>query len=243
MRQLCIAAQMELKGVRIFKIHLLISFFVLPFSYALVLVLANGGGEPAHLLSGLATASLVGAFTNMVALRISNLMQPEVLELYAVLPLRMERAAGGVIAAFSVLVLPQTVILLGAAWWLSDAVQPAWLILGALMSFFALASLGCFMGALVRNPFTAQGLFPLISWVLLLTAPLFYTLEGLPTAFRLVVLLNPVTHAVNLIRFGLGFTEVAALWISLAYLAILIFAVSLWVVPRLRKPQMLERFF
>jgi len=243
MRKVWLAALMELKGMRIYKVQLFISLIVLPFSYAIVILLAQGGENPAYLLSGLVVASLVGTFLNLVALRISNLMQPDVLELYAVLPIHTAQAALGIVVAYSLLVLPQVVLLLGLAAWQADGVRIGLALIGTLVSLLAMASLGCFFGVMVRNPFKAQGIFPLLSWLMLLTSPIYYEVQGLPRAYVVSMLVNPATHALNLIRPFLGLSELIDVKLSLVVLigiGILLGGCSFKV---LRDVRMLEQLF
>jgi|Deesub1362A_J573_1020465.scaffolds.fasta_scaffold09027_3 ABC-2 type transport system permease protein len=243
MRKVWVAALMELKAMRIYKVQLFISLIVLPFSYAIVILLAGGGENHAYLLSELIVASLVGVFFNLVALRVSNLTQPDVLELYAVLPAHMSQAVLGIITAYSLLALPQIALLLGLAAWRAGEVRIEFALIGTFVSLLAMASLGCFLGVVVRNPFKAQGIFPLLSWLILLAAPIYYGVQGLPRAYVMVLLINPATHAVNLIRPFLGFPEIVPLWISLGVLisvGILLGGCSFKI---LRDVRILERLF
>jgi len=243
MRKVWLAALMELKAMRIYKVQLFISLIVLPFSYAIVILLAGGGENRAYLLSGLIVASLIGVFFNLVALRVSNLTQPDVLELYAVLPVHMTQAVLGIIAAYSLLALPQIALLLGLAAWRADGVRIGLALIGTFVSLSAMASLGCFLGVMVRNPFKAQGIFPLLSWLILLTAPIYYGVQDLPRAYVMVLLVNPATHALNLIRPFLGFPEIIDIKLSLVVLigiGILLGGCSFKV---LRDVRMLERLF
>jgi len=238
------AILMELKGMRVYKVFLFINVVVLPFSYAVVLLLAGAGQDYSYLLSGLVIASLVGTFVGLVSHRASNLVRPEVLELYAVLPARMELMVAGAVAAYALIALPQVGVLLGLAIGLSQAGREALLAIpGACLGSLFLAILGVFLGTLIRNPFKAQGLFPLISWILLLFAPVYYKAEGLPKAYVMLVLLNPLTHVLNVIRPHLGFPSLVDMRVSIALLVIVGGLMGMYALRRLRDPKMLEKFF
>jgi ABC-2 type transport system permease protein len=235
---------LELKGMRVYKVFLLINLVVLPFSYAVVLLLAGAGQDYSYLLSGLVVASLVGSFMGVVAQRVSNLVQPQVLELYAVLPARMELMVAGTVAAYALLVLPQVVVLMGLAIGLSRAGMAALLALpGTLLGLLFLAVLGVFLGTLIRNPFKAQGLFPLLSFLLLLAAPVYYKAEGLPRVYVVLVFLNPLTHVLNVVRPPLGFTPLWDIRVSIGLLLIGGGLMGAYALRSLRNPKMLERFF
>jgi ABC-2 type transport system permease protein len=73
----------ELKGLKIYWMQILISLFILPLSFLFILLLSGvSTSEMLSIwLSGFIVASLVGAFLGALALRVCNLMQPEILEL------------------------------------------------------------------------------------------------------------------------------------------------------------------
>lgn len=234
----------ELKGMRVYKVFLLINLVVLPFSYAVVLLLAGAGQDYSYLLSGLVVASLVGTFVGLVAHRVSNLVQPQVLELYATLPARMELMVAGAVAAYALVVFPQVSALTGLAIWLSQVgIKALFALPGMLLGFIFLALLGVFLGTLVRNPYKAQGLFPLFSWILLLTAPVYYQLGSLPKAYVMLVFLNPLTHILNVIRSPLGFASLLDIRISIGLLILGCGLMSLYALRSLRELKMLEQFF
>lgn len=235
---------LELRGMRVYKVFLLINLVVLPFSYAVVLLLAGAGQDHSYLLSGLVVASLVGTFVGLVAHRVSNLVQPEVLELYAVLPARMELMVVGAVAAYALIVFPQVGALTGLMIGLSQAGKEALLAVpGTFLGFLFLALLGVFLGTLIRNPYKAQGLFPLLTWILLLAAPVYYQAESLPRAYVMLILLNPLTHVLNVIRPHLGFTPLLDIRISIGLLVVVGGLMGLYALRSLRDPKMLERFF
>lgn len=235
---------LELKGMRIYKVFILINLVVLPFSYAVVLLLSGAGQDHSYLLSGLVGASLVSTFVSLVAHRVSNLVQPQVLELYAVFPVRMELMVLGAVAAYALIVFPQVGALIGLTIGFSYTGKRALLAVpGVFLGLLFLASLGVFLGTLVRNPYKAQGLFPLLSWILLLTAPVYYQVENLPRAYVTLILLNPLTHVLNVIRFPLGFAPLLNVHLSIGVLVVIGGLTSLYTLRSLRNIKMLERFF
>lgn len=235
---------LELKGMRVYKVFILINLVVLPFSYAIVLLLAGASHDHSYLFSGLAVASLVSTFVSLVAHRVSNLVQPQVLELYAVFPVRMELMVAGAVAAYALLVSPQAVVLMGVSIGFAHTGKRALLAVpGAFLGLLFLASLGVFLGTLVRNPYKAQGLFPLLSWILLLTAPVYYPVENLPKTYAILILLNPLTHVLNVIRSPLGFAPLLNPYLSIGVLGVVGGLTSLYALRSLRNIRMLEQFF
>lgn len=235
---------LEIKGMRVYKVYLSIILLVLPFSYAVVLLLAGADQDYSYLFSGLAVASLAGSFVGLVAHRVSNLVQPQVLELYAVLPVRLELMVMGAIAAYGLIVLPQVAVLIGLAVGFSKAGVKALLAIpNIFLGVLFLAMLGIFLGTVIRNPYKAQGLFPLVSWALILTAPVYYDVAPLPRAFALLILFNPLTHVLNTIRPHLGFAPLLDPRISAGLLIVLGGLIGLYALRSLRDLKMLEKFF
>lgn len=235
---------LELKGMRIYKIFILINLVVLPFSYAFVLLLAGAEQDPSYVLSGLVVASLVSTFVTLLAHRVSNLVEPHVLELYAVFPVSLALMVVGAVVAYALIVFPQVAIFMGLTIWFAHTGKRAILAVpGMFLCLLFLASLGVFLGTQVRNPFKAQGLFPLLSWILILTAPVYYQVENLPKTYVILILLNPLTHVLNVIRSPLGFVPILNTCLSLGVLVVVGGLASLYAFRRLKNIRMLEQYF
>ncbi len=244
MGKLGIEIRLEWKGLRLYRTQLLISLFLIPFSYAFILLLSvrPAEGQLSYILSGLMVASLLGA-GSLAGLRVTNLVQPEVLELYAALPISTGQATLGVVTAYVLLVIPQSVVLLGLASWWASRISLGMLVAGAVITVIAVFALWTALGLLVRNPFKAQGVFSLIAWALLLFSPIYYEMKGLPLLYRALLLVNPVTHALNIIRPFLGMDAQLSYAASFFYLGILTCLSVLYSVLALRKLRMVEKLF
>ncbi|MBC7092747.1 hypothetical protein H5T53_01870 [Candidatus Bipolaricaulota bacterium] len=96
---------------------------------------------------------------------------------------------------------------------------------------------------MVRKPFKDQGIFPLLSWLILLAAPIYYGVQDLPRAYAMILLINPATHAVNLIRPHLGFPEIIDIKLSLVALIGIGILLGGYSFKVLRDVRMLERLF
>lgn len=244
MRKLGIEICLELKALRLYRSWLFISLFLIPFSYAFILFLSMRPAEEqlSYILSGLMVASLIGA-GNLVGLRIANLVQPEVLELYAALPVSVGQAALGVVTTYFLLVIPQSTVLLGLASRWAPQINPGMLVAGTVISIITVFAFWTALGLIVRNPFKAEGVFSLVAWALLLFSPIYYEMSGLPLVYRALLLINPVTHALNTIRPFLGMDAHFNCAASFLYLGILGCSSALYSVLALRKVHMLEKLF
>jgi len=244
MRKIGIGICFELKGLRLYRTQLLISLFLIPFSYAFILLLSMrpAQGQLSYIFSGLTVASLIGA-GSLVGVRVANLVQPEVLELYAALPISTGQAVLSVAIAYALLSIPQSAALLGLASWWAPRISVAMLVVGAVISIIVLFSFWTALGFIIRNPFKAQGVFSLISWALLLFSPIYYEMNNLPFLYRAVLLANPVTHALNTIRPFLGMDASFNWAVSFLYLGMLGCLSVGYSVVALRNVRMLEKLF
>ena len=246
MRKIWIEFLMEFKGLRIYKVQLLINLLLIPFSYVLIIILAGGAGEEAisYLSSGLIVASLIGSFVGLLAMRISNLTQPQIMELYAAMPVSRSQVLYGLIITYVLLALPQILLLLGLSFWQAQSSRVGFVIIGILISCAAFVALALFLGAMVRNPFKAQGVFPLVSWLLLLFSPIYYHSQHLPAFYKGLMLANPATHALNIIRPFLGFSMIIDVKYSYLYLSIFTITAFLYSYHIIKhKMYLLEKFF
>jgi len=246
MSKVWVEVLMELKGLRIYKLQMFINLLLIPLSYAFITVLTSGmeGKDISYLLSGLIVSSLIGSFIGLLAMRISGLTQPQTMELYAAMPVTRAQVFCGLALTYTLLALPQIILLLGLSLWQAESPRSGLLIVGVLVSCGAFVSLAVFLGLMVRNPFKAQGIFPLTSWLLMLLSPVYYHSQHLPAFYNALMLINPATHALNIIRPFLGFSEIIDVRYSFLCLGILIVVTSFYSYHIVkRKMYLLEKFF
>ncbi|MGH2330443.1 ABC transporter permease [Thermoanaerobacter mathranii] len=125
----------------------------------------------------------------------------------------------------------------------ASEVSAGFLIVGIILSLVVILLIGTFLGLLIKNVFIAQGIMPLLSWVFLLIAPVYYSVEHLDPIYREIIIINPVTHCLNLIRLGLGFESVANVAGSIIYLVILIIILGAYSLKATNRVYTLERFY
>ena len=92
MKKIINAVGFEFKSLRVYKIQILISLIILPFSYLFLIILnlSSKGENVPYLISGFIVASLIGSFISLLSLRISNISTPEVLELYSTITISIK---------------------------------------------------------------------------------------------------------------------------------------------------------
>lgn len=245
MNRIITGIQMEFKSLRLYKWQVLTSLLILPLSYVFVLLLFGGirGETVTYLISGYMVATLIGSFLGLYAIRICNLMEPQVLELYSTLSVSTFELATSLALSYIILILPSILVSICISAVFSTTVNALFLVLALLISIFTILLIGTFLGLLIKNIFIAQGIIPLLSWVFLLFAPVYYSAENLHPVYTSVLLINPVTHCLSLVRFALGFTPIVNMIWSFIYLTVLITTLSIYILKTFKRIYILERFY
>lgn len=245
MNKIATGIQMEFKSLRMYKWQVVSSFLILPLSYVFVLLLFGGirGEIVAYLVSGYMVATFIGAFLGLYAIRICNLMEPQVLELYSTMSVNIKEIALSLALTYIIFTLPVVIISSYISVIFASEVSAGFLIAGIILSLVVILLIGTFLGLLIKNVFIAQGIIPLLSWVFLLIAPVYYSVEHLNPIYRGILMINPVTHCLNLIRLGLGFESVINVTESAIYLAILIIVLGAYSLKAINRVYILERFY
>ncbi|ERM92186.1 multidrug ABC transporter permease [Caldanaerobacter subterraneus subsp. yonseiensis KB-1] len=245
MNKIVTGIQMELKSLRMYKWQVVSSLLILPLSYVFVLLLFGGvrGEIVAYLVSGYMVATFIGAFLGLYAIRICNLMEPRVLELYSTMSVNIKEIAFSLALTYIIFTLPVVIISSYISVIFARGINVSFLIVGIMASLVTILLIGTFLGLLIRNIFIAQGIIPLLSWVFLLFAPVYYSVEQLNPIYRGILMINPVTHCLNLIRLGLGFESITNVTGSLVYLIILIVIFGAYSLKAFNRVYILERFY
>jgi len=120
MRQVWIQIILELKTIRLNRLSIGIGMVALPIAYAMVALLtqASAGVTPSYILSGVLIVSLISSLFSLTILRVSNIFQPDILELYAALPIPKPLLLVGSWLAYILVSIPQAsvVFALSALW-------------------------------------------------------------------------------------------------------------------------------
>lgn len=82
--------------------------------------------------------------------------------------------------------------------------HPAWFVLGLLLGGATFSLLGLAASVMVREVFEAMTLMNLIRFPLLFVSGVFMPMEALPGWLKPVAILSPLTHVVELLRYGVS---------------------------------------
>jgi len=93
----------------------------------------------------------------------------------------------------------------------------------------------------VRNYYQALGIFPFVSWIIILLSPAYYDMRNLNIIFQDFLLINPLTHYLNWIRSQLGSQATVPLYISIIYISLFLFFLLVFLARKLKGIYILER--
>ena len=210
---------LELKGMRIYKLQLVISLFVMPLSVLLIMLFSNGTSvNYTWLISGFIVASIMGSTISMLSMRVSNLVQPEILELYSTFLITKRQLLSTLSLTYALLSLPQIMVAI------------------ILLYFFA--------GSLrLQNPFKASGIVSIISYAIMTLTPFYYVVdEGSNEIIRIIQMFNPFNCCLVSLRAGLYPMDPNQIILSYAILAILSLMLSIAINRKVGDIYILEKF-
>ncbi|MEM1719315.1 MAG: hypothetical protein QW432_02990 [Desulfurococcaceae archaeon] len=212
-----------LKMYRLFWMTLVMVTVVLPFTYLVVVVMFSGG-NPESLATGLTGFLVMTSFSALVyptAISIANMFEEQALELYATLPVSLRvLLASNVI---SQLIFSSTPVVLGvvALVLIAGNVHGAYMALGLVYSTTIFSFTALILGLSVRSRYKLEPVLMSLMMLVIVATPLYYRLFGLTKPLREILVANPVTHIVCLLRLGIGLSEGVPAEVSIAYLTAL----------------------
>lgn len=247
MERIKIGVEMELKNLRIFLLQLFVVLFLLPFSYLFIMLLAGNGNleriQIVSLLTGYIVVTLTSAFINMLSLRITNTRQPEVLELYSTFSITFPQIVVSQCITYTLLTLP---LILAAFLYVILSLESVNILLfisGIVIGIFVLLLLSVSLGLLMNNLFLANGLYQIISVFLIIFSPSFFDMQTLNKFFQTLLLLNPITHVLNILRSPLNISLGFDVRWSYLFLFVLSVLLVLFVSKKVSKTYILEKIF
>lgn len=247
MEKIKIGVEMELKSLRIFLLQLFVVLFLLPFSYLFIMLLAGSGNleriQIVSLLTGYIVVTLTSAFINMLSLRITNTRQPQVLELYSTFSITFPQIVVSQCITYTLLTLP---LILAAFLYVILSLKSVNILLfisGIVIGIFVLLLLSVSLGLLMNNLFLANGLCQIVSVFLIIFSPSFFGMQTLNKFFQTLLLLNPITHVLNILRSPLNISLGFDVRWSYLFLFVLSVLLVLFVSKKVSKTYILEKIF
>ncbi|AEX85343.1 hypothetical protein XO10_05045 [Marinitoga sp. 1135] len=234
--------ELEFKGMRMFKFQIFVSMILIPFSY-LIIVLLNKNSNIDYLISGFMVSMMIGTYFGILSLRVSNLMQTEVIELYTIFSVSKTVIVISMGITYFLLTLP--IFGISYIFMISNNTEKFLSTLVPLLIgniFLILISIT--IGLKVRNYYTLMGIMPLVSYILIIISPIYYQIKTQNIIVKSLLFLNPITHILNILRVGLNESYII---FSSKYSYGIIIIISLWLIfyinKKLKDIYILEKIF
>ncbi len=217
--------------------------FLLPFSYAFIVLLSgtSNGEALTYLLSGYIVSTLISTFINMLGMRITNIRQQEVLELYSTYTITFPQIVISECLTYFLFTLPIILIVFSYILIHSESANFFLFIIGVIIAILFLLLISVYLGLVMKNLFIANGLFQLLSWVLIIFSPIYYSFQNLNIVYKIILILNPTTHLLNIIRIPLGFSPIVSIGYSYVYILLLIALAIIYISRHIQNAYILEK--
>ncbi|WP_242837256.1 ABC transporter permease [Alkaliphilus transvaalensis] len=174
------------------------------------------------LLTGFIVTIMIGAFISMLSLRVSNLMEAEVLELYSTIIVNKTQLIIALVLNYLVLSIPQIIIAGILAVVYSTQVNVLKFIFSIILAGIFFASIGVFIGLVIKNKYKASGIVPYINIIFLVITPIYYRLDNMNRYFVYLYSINPIVHILNIMRESIGIKGLnSGITLSYGYIIIL----------------------
>ncbi|MGB9833261.1 MAG: hypothetical protein ACPLPP_07140 [Caldisericum exile] len=247
MEKIKIGVVIELKSLRIYWLQLFVVLFLLPFSYLFIMFLSSGGNinknEVVSLLIGYMVVTLVSSFVNMLSLRITNTKQPEVLELYSTYSMTFPQIIVSQCITYTLLTLPLVIVVSLYAIISLQSVNVPLFITGTIIGISVLLLISIFLGLAMNNLFLANGLFQILFVIFVILSPSYFNMQSLNKVLKILLIFNPITHMLNILRTPLKISSGFDIKWSYLYLFVLSILLVMFIARRIKNTYVLEKIF
>lgn len=213
----------NLKTYRLYWMNILSVTVILPLTYlAVVIFFAGGSMESIKLgLTGFVTMTCFTTIVYPLSLLIANIFEEQVLELHASLPVSIRELLVSNVLAQIIFATPP--ILIGIiALALICKLNILYVMSSMLLAMTIFSSMALLLGISIKNRFKLEPILTLLMLLVVIATPLYYGLSTVNNFFKTILLLNPVTHIVCLLRLGVGLYEDVPPEISYLYLVLIV---------------------
>ncbi len=227
----------ELKSLRLYWFPILTMTIVVPLSYFLIVVLSSGSSTQNLLITlpGFMVISVFSVLVLPLAQKINNMFSDDVIELIASLPISLKSLILAYIGTYTMLSLPLiTVPVIVLVFYLQRGVNMILLVFGLTTLWYLALALSILLGLTVRNKLKLDPLLSILLLTVIILTPAFYPISNVTGLFRSIVLVNPLTHIVLILRASVGVYSGIPLTISFTYLALLLTIVTMVLVVKVR---------
>lgn len=241
MKQIKVLLEIEFKSLRMYFSQIFFNIIIIPISF-LTINLLNGNTDYAYMISGFMISSLIGALLNIYAMRVSNIMSIEVLEMYTTWNIKNTTLVYGIGFYYILAILP--VLLICTTILLSNGISISifGFIISLILGTIIIMNLGILLGSSIKNHYIASGIIAYINFLLILITPIYYKSFSTNIIYRSIDYINPISHVLRLLRYSLGIESDLSILISLIYLVTINIVVSIRNYSKINNLYMTEKY-
>lgn len=184
--------------------------YLVPLTY-LVVVFVMAQGSLEALATGLTGFVVMVGYQYLLqtsASFISNMFEPQIFETYYLMPQSFPEIIASFIAVTVLLISMPPVALcsLALAWTVGIVDVPVYLA-GIVLMYAFFVPLAVLLAVTVKRAMTLSSILSFLMFVVIIASPVFYRLLYVSEPYRALLLLNPLTHIVVVLRSGSGLQE------------------------------------
>jgi len=226
----------NLKMYRLYWPHLISICMLMPITY-LVIVFAVSQGDLETLLAALTGYIIMSGFNilfYMSAIYVANTFEEQVLESYVLLPVPFWEVVVSVVVTQGLIGIPSLVVGLVIIFLVSRSIHIPLLLAGLILLYLVYSSLSILLGMQVKSRIKLDPLLITLMMLTIIITPAYYRLLYVSEPYRTLLLLNPLTHIVIILRASVGVNEGFPVTLSLLYITLFSTLISLLVWWKLR---------
>ncbi|MEM1732789.1 MAG: ABC transporter permease [Desulfurococcaceae archaeon] len=227
----------NIRSLRLYWLNVLTTSLLIPLSYLIIVILLSPD-SPNHIIMALTGFIVISEFSTLVlpvALLVGGIFDENVVELYASLPTGFSEIILSYVLTYLVFSIP---VLFGFLLVISKytaMVNWPYLLIGLVYLLTLCSLIGIWLGLYIKNRLILEPLLSLMLIAVIVFTPAYYRLTNVSGPLRLITLVNPVTHVVNLLRTGVNMCEGIETSFSILYLTLIVMVISISIVLRLNR--------
>jgi len=225
-----------LKIYRVYWPYLVAISILMPITY-LVIVFAISQGDFEVLrvaLTGYITIAGFNILFYMSAILVANTFEEQVLESYALLPVPFWEIIASLILTQALIGTAPLILGLVMLRSVSSSINISPLLAGLVLIFVIYTLLAILLGVTVRSRIRLDPLLVFLMMIVIITTPAYYRLLHVSEPYKTLLLVNPLTHIVVILRSSVGVSECVPVEFSILYTTLFSILLCIFVWYKLR---------
>ncbi len=226
-------------ALKMFRLYwsFLVVVFLFPITY-MVVVLAMMGGTPEAMKVALTGYVIIMGYSilfSMPAMLIVEMFEEQVLETLALLPVPFWEIMASQLLALALAGAASISVGIVGLWYVSGSLDLVLLLVGFALVFAIYTPLAVLAGITIRSRVKLQSILSFLNLLVVIATPAFYRLQYVGDPYRTLLLVNPLTHVVAVLRAAVGIPEGVPKTLSIAYVASTSLALSVLIWYKIRR--------